>query len=174
MPAAFDFEAHIQEMTNFAKIWEHMASPTFRRTMLEEVGRVAVMLVEEEFATGRNPYGKRWVPHRDALYWKARKSLTKVQTKRFRVRAPRTIHVSQILSKTGAMANTIRYKITDESVTVYSPLRYTIFHQRGTRHMPQRLIFPEDLIGLPERWRRAFDGAAVLVFQRLLRNWAFR
>lgn len=151
MPAAFEFESHITEMTNFAKIWQYMDSPDFRRKLLNEIGETAVALVQQEFETGRNPYGKRWAPDKP----------------------PRTIGGNRILNKTGALANTIRYKIVGETVVVYSPLKYSIFHQRGTKRMPQRLIFPDDLIGLPERWKRAFDGAASVAFQRLLKQWAF-
>lgn len=160
--SVFDFESHIPEMHVFAKIWEYMASPTFRRALLEEIGDRAVSLVEDEFIRSQDPYGNKWAAH------------TLPRTKGGVLKRPRTITTSRILYKSGALAKTIKYKITNETIHLFSPMKYSQFHQTGTKHVPQRLIFPESLLGLPDSWRSAFDQAASLAFRRLLTLSAFR
>lgn len=160
----FDFQGHISEMRGFTKIIERLGSPTFKKTLLEEIGELAISLIQDEFIRSRDPYGNKWA------------SLVLPRTKGgiLKIKQTRGMMISRILYKTGALAKTIRYKIVNEMLHLYSPMKYASSHQKGTRHVPQRMIFPEELIGLPDSWKREIDLLANRSFQRLLINWAFR
>lgn len=71
-------------------------------------------------------------------------------TKRQRRRGPRATRRIMILQNTGQLKRSITYQIKKPSIIQWGPSRiapYGIFHQKGTRKMPQRKflgMYPED------------------------------
>lgn len=93
-------------------------------------------LIEEEFATGKDPYGRNWAPLAKATIAKGRKPPP--------------------LTDTGKMRASVDVQPTSYGlhISVLGPSRY---HQLGTEHMWARPILPMDK--LPPRWIETIEQA---------------
>jgi len=92
--------------------------------------------VKRQFATQRDPYGKRW--------------------KKKQKRDGRPV----LTGKTRSLRRNIGKGLTSRGFEVSADTDYASFHNRGTRNLPQRKIFPQPLEGLPRKWKRILDKIA--------------
>ncbi len=89
--------------------------------------------VKRQFATQRDPYNKRWKKKQKP---DGRPVLT---------------------GKTRKLSRNIGKAMTPRGFEVSADTDYASFHNRGTRHLPQRKIFPQPAQGLPRGWKRILD-----------------
>lgn len=94
------------------------------RAALEELGAQEVAIVQERIRTGKtSPDGQAWRP------WA-------LSTLRQRIREGTT--GGGLLYKTGALYNSIKWKITSANLIIYSDSPYAQYLQNGTSRMPAR------------------------------------
>lgn len=103
-------------------------------------------LIEEQFASGTDPYGRAWEPLSQATLDKGRS-------------APP-------LTDSGELAGVTVAPMAGAGVSVTLGASYGAFHQVGTRYMPARPILP--YAGLPAAWKQALSDAATAAFERTL------
>lgn len=143
MPASIT--TRVKHYGSIADRLEALVSARTQRQIAAAVGREAVTLVKGQFVYERDPYGLPWEPVQH-------KSRRKILTG-----ATRTL-------KRRISARTVgRHKVRVSASTPYAS-----FHQHGTKHLPQRLIFPDNA-GIPAKWRRVFGKAATKVMRKAVK-----
>lgn len=95
-------------------------------------------LLQAEFRSGTDPYGRPW------------RRLSRATLARGRHPPP--------LTDTGRLRNGTGAKQGRAGIVLTVGAPYGKFHQYGTRHMPARRILPA--FGMPASWRQALDDAA--------------
>jgi phage virion morphogenesis protein len=93
-------------------------------TALQKIGDQQVKLTQQRIKSGKtSPDGQRWAP------WA-------IATLRQRVREGTA--GGGLLNRTGQLANSIQYRISDKTLTVYTNTGYGRYLQYGTITMPAR------------------------------------
>lgn len=122
------------------------------RRMAQAGGREIKRLIAEEFASGTDPYGKKWpVPqdgHRPPMI-RSRELM-------------RGYHYATVKSPVGW-----RTQVTNDAA-------YSELLQRGTRRMTRRRHLPDQRQGLPARWQRAIEDAKQIDVQAYLEREVLR
>jgi len=91
---------------------------------LDELGKEQVKITQERIRTGKQtPDGQAWAP------WS-------LATLRKRTREGSA--GGGLLYRTGALMNSIKYRVSNKTLTVYSDSPYGTFIQNGTWRMPAR------------------------------------
>lgn len=114
------------------------------KAALEQLGAEEVQAVQDRIRTGKtSPEGQAWRP------WA-------LATLRQRIREGTT--GGGLLYKTGALYNSIKWKITSANLIIYSDSPYAQYHQNGTSRMPARPFMgwsKQGLNNFRERLRQA-------------------
>jgi hypothetical protein len=117
----------------------------------------AMKLVGDEFRGEHDPYGKPWAP--------LKRERTRDKRARLRVlaagRKPRG--GSRVLHRTGRMENSVGATSTGGLIRVVVPVDYSVYPQKGTPHMVQRKILPDEEGGQPESWDLMIRKEAALL-----------
>lgn len=123
---------------------ELMASPSFRYDLAKALADEAGKQYRRDFQNGTDPYGEAWA--------KGKKESGKTLVDTGYLRAS-----GEPVSIT---PNGFRFR-------VYAP--YGVFHQSGTKRMPQRMIVPSGLYGLG-KWGEPFNRVAAAKVRALLKG----
>ena len=108
----------------------------------KEAAESIELLIQEEFGTGTDPYGRAWEP-----------------LKRSRKRDwVSSLPSHTPLTKTGALRSSISVKASGNSIDVQMGEPYGYYHQTGTSRMPARPILPNEP-ALPATWQSAIAEA---------------
>ena len=118
------------------------APDAMKGDIAEGMRKVTENLIAEQFATGKDPYGKPWLPPKDG-------------------------HTPPMV-RTGTLRDSIKVTVVKDvnglEVSVRSSADYAKFLQNGTWKMKPRLIAPGSL---PGHWRDAYK----IVFEMALERW---
>lgn len=96
-------------------------------------------LIQEGFDQGTDPYGRPWKPLAPST----------IARRPWRGPPP--------LTDTGKMRDAVTVAPrAGGGVEISSPVSYSVYHQRGTTHMPARKLLPEGR-ELPEEWQDAIE-----------------
>lgn len=136
---------------------------------LREVGEFAVSESVQTFRESRDPYGQAWRPLAMAslLARARRRAGGRLRTKRgaLRKRAAAVIATGKPLLDTGALRNSIAYRLVPGAVQVIASREYAAIHQFGGRAgrarrtlIPARPFLPDAQRGLPAHWRAEFEA----------------
>lgn len=101
--------------------------------MTKAIGRAALSLTQESFASAQDPYGRAW---------------TELAYRR-----------GQPLRDTGRLYNSLTIRTSGGGFTLFSNVAYAGYHQTGTRSIPRRAYFPDGR-GVPRFWRKEFAAVA--------------
>ena len=120
-----------------------VASGETARTIAREAAADIQGFLNDEFASGTDPYGKAWDPPLDG---------------------------GKPGDRTGRLKGEARAVPLGPRIQLRaSGVPYARFFTRGTKKMKARAVFP-DSRGIPPAWRRAIDNAARRVVARKLRR----
>ena len=118
------------------------APEAMKGDIAEGMRKVTENLIAEQFATGKDPYGKAWLPPKDG-------------------------HTPPMI-RTGTLRDSIKVTVVKGAngleVSVRSSADYAKWLQNGTWKMKPRLIVPGSL---PGHWRDAYR----IVFEDALEKW---
>lgn len=118
------------------------APEAMKGDIAEGMARVTENLIAEGFATGKDPYGKAWLPPKDGH--------------------------SPPMVRTGTLRASIKVTVVKGAngleVSVRSTAEYARYLQNGTWKMKPRLIVPGSM---PGHWRDAYR----IVFEDALERW---
>src|SRR5688572_7388611 len=95
-----------------------------KRDILENVAEEILGFTKQRFRDERDPYGRRWAPKKKP---DGRKVLS---------------------GKTSRLKKWQVKKRSLRGFTIAPTVTYAAFHQDGTRHMPRRMIVPDEAKGL--------------------------
>jgi phage gpG-like protein len=115
-------------LASFAKL----ASPALRAELIRDMAEEALQAIQQEFDTGRDPYGKTWRPP---------KSGTNLP-----------------MIRSGRLMSGWSYRPTPDGFELEAEPPYASFLQDGTRKMEARKMVP-DGDDLPPLWRLRFEKA---------------
>lgn len=125
-------------MASFRKLAENLGRLTQVPSQVSaEVAEKISVLIDEQFAAGKDAYGQAWKPLKPATIAKGR-------------RPPP-------LTDSGAMRGAITVKPSSGAgIEISSPTDYARFHQTGTKYMVPREVLP-DHANLPPSWQKAIE-----------------
>jgi len=93
------------------------------------IGQLVTSDISLNFRDEKDPKGDKWKPLKDStIRAKIKKS-----------------GVVRMLQDTGTLKNSLHYNAKDNEVRIGYTAKYSIFHQLGTKYMPQRKILPTEL-----------------------------
>jgi hypothetical protein len=131
----FTFSSNDQFLRRLAQRLRE-APDRIHRDMERRVRETAEELLEEQFASGRNPYGQPYPPPKDG-------------------------HLPPMV-RTGRLRRGLRVVVSSSadgiSLSVQSEAPYAQYLQSGTRRMAPRRIVPGTTV-LAERWRQRLQAA---------------
>lgn len=113
---------------NTIALLESLNGDNLRKAIAPKAAFQIQKAVKRQFATQRDPYGKRW--------------------KRKQKSDGRPV----LTGETRQLRRNIGKRVTASGFEVSADTDYASFHNRGTRHIPQRKIFPVPKRGLPRDW----------------------
>jgi hypothetical protein len=100
--------------------------------ILDIIEAKARQLLSREFANGIDPHGNKWRPLSDG-------SLSH-------------------LTRSGALKSSVKTSKDSKSVTIVLTADHAVYHQNGTKKMPQRQILPTDNTS---DWTRDLEAAVL-------------
>lgn len=136
----FEFRQTEGDLGTAIKQMAFISSLEFKTQILQEIAEETIRLVQDGFYSETDPYGKAWAP-------------TKKKSGR-------------ILEQFGTLLRSIRSEVREEVFRIIMA-DYGGVHQVGTKHIPQRMIVPDEGKGLPEKWEQAYEIATEKVINRI-------
>ena len=128
-----------------------LASPEMRAALIQDLAEEALQVIQQEFDTGRDPYGKSWPePKRDT-------------------KTSRNRHAGLPMIRTGRLMTGWSYRPSADGFALENEAPYSTFLQDGTSKMEARKMVP-DGDDLPPLWRLRFEKAV----EKKLFEFAFR
>lgn len=114
-----------------------------RRVMEAEAG-VMGQLLRQGFRDQLDPYGNKWEKNSDGSKF----------------------------DRNGAIQKSFKTSYTDDSAKIESDLDFAIFHQTGTKRLPQRRMLPDDASGGLEKstWQAPMHLVLSKVVRRIMNN----
>lgn len=119
------------------------------RAAMKNIGEEAVGLVREEFQTSEGPYGEKWAPLKESTL----QSFVPGTHRR------RESYGTAPLRRRGLLMASFNYQARGDHVEIGTPAAYAVFHQKGGRVLPKRMLLPEPSRGLPKRWQTEIIGS---------------
>ncbi len=92
--------------------------------------------LDQQFATGQDPYGRAWAPLKPATLRQGR-------------------HPPPLTDSGHMSRNITALPMSGAGVRLVSTVDYSVYHQEGTTHMAARPFFPTNV--LPSKWRQILD-----------------
>jgi phage virion morphogenesis protein len=95
------------------------------RPALRSIGEYLLLETRDRYDAGVDPQGRPWAPLAAATIAQKQRDRTPFQ---------------KVLLRYGTLRETLTYEVTGQTLAVGSPQAYAVYHQFGTKNMPQRQI----------------------------------